>query len=182
GLTTHVRSITFQNDVQIFFFSSRRRHTRSKRDWSSDVCSSDLSRWRSASSATCDCTRSPCTWSHAKPVRRAPIPYGAAAAALAQAGVPRVPAAAHRGVQEHPDPRGAARDRGRGGAGAGRERGGGAVLAHRGAAARACGPHHRPAAAAPHVPALAPETPRTEGRTAGPHALALGSGRTAGEP
>src|SRR5699024_12735425 len=26
-----------------FFFSSRRRHTRSKRDWSSDVCSSDLS-------------------------------------------------------------------------------------------------------------------------------------------
>src|SRR5699024_12042659 len=27
-----------------FFFSSRRRHTRSKRDWSSDVCSSDLTR------------------------------------------------------------------------------------------------------------------------------------------
>src|SRR6266849_7230238 len=26
-----------------FFFSSRRRHTRSTRDWSSDVCSSDLS-------------------------------------------------------------------------------------------------------------------------------------------
>src|SRR5699024_12019571 len=26
-----------------FFFSSRRRHTISKRDWSSDVCSSDLS-------------------------------------------------------------------------------------------------------------------------------------------
>src|SRR5207249_8144525 len=25
-----------------FFFSSRRRHTRSKRDWSSDVCCSDL--------------------------------------------------------------------------------------------------------------------------------------------
>src|SRR5699024_12030097 len=25
-----------------YFFSSRRRHTRSKRDWSSDVCSSDL--------------------------------------------------------------------------------------------------------------------------------------------
>src|SRR5699024_7554717 len=25
-----------------FFFSSRRRHTRSRRDWSSDVCSSDL--------------------------------------------------------------------------------------------------------------------------------------------
>src|SRR5439155_15176377 len=27
-----------------FFFSSRRRHTRWPRDWSSDVCSSDLSR------------------------------------------------------------------------------------------------------------------------------------------
>src|SRR5699024_11810277 len=26
----------------LFFFASRRRHTRSKRDWSSDVCSSDL--------------------------------------------------------------------------------------------------------------------------------------------
>src|SRR2546429_3267199 len=32
------------NDVWIvfFFFSSRRRHTRCSRDWSSDVCSSDL--------------------------------------------------------------------------------------------------------------------------------------------
>src|SRR2546421_8379348 len=28
----------------LFFFSSRRRHTRSDRDWSSDVCSSDLLR------------------------------------------------------------------------------------------------------------------------------------------
>src|SRR5206468_7287035 len=28
----------------IVFFSSRRRHTRSDRDWSSDVCSSDLSK------------------------------------------------------------------------------------------------------------------------------------------
>src|SRR5438128_12665719 len=29
--------------VVFFFFSSRRRHTRCYRDWSSDVCSSDLS-------------------------------------------------------------------------------------------------------------------------------------------
>src|SRR6266496_3052872 len=29
-------------EVYFFFFSSRRRHTRSLRDWSSDVCSSDL--------------------------------------------------------------------------------------------------------------------------------------------
>src|SRR2546429_954510 len=33
-----------------FFFSSRRRHTRCSRDWSSDVCSSDLvlRSWRRA--------------------------------------------------------------------------------------------------------------------------------------
>src|SRR2546422_8610955 len=28
--------------IGLFFFSSRRRHTRCSRDWSSDVCSSDL--------------------------------------------------------------------------------------------------------------------------------------------
>src|SRR5690554_7051467 len=28
--------------IIVFFFSSRRRHTRCGRDWSSDVCSSDL--------------------------------------------------------------------------------------------------------------------------------------------
>src|SRR2546422_6546127 len=28
--------------IVVFFFSSRRRHTRCSRDWSSDVCSSDL--------------------------------------------------------------------------------------------------------------------------------------------
>src|SRR5262245_65029075 len=31
-------------DLSFFFFSSRRRHTRCLSDWSSDVCSSDLSR------------------------------------------------------------------------------------------------------------------------------------------
>src|SRR5256884_4076661 len=30
------------NVMCVFFFSSRRRHTRCSRDWSSDVCSSDL--------------------------------------------------------------------------------------------------------------------------------------------
>src|SRR5215204_6759450 len=30
------------DDKSVFFFSSRRRHTRSLCDWSSDVCSSDL--------------------------------------------------------------------------------------------------------------------------------------------
>src|SRR5690606_35332638 len=32
----------FYCSVFFFFFSSRRRHTRFSRDWSSDVCSSDL--------------------------------------------------------------------------------------------------------------------------------------------
>src|SRR5215471_18760661 len=34
--------MTKARHVYFFFFSSRRRHTRSLRDWSSDVCSSDL--------------------------------------------------------------------------------------------------------------------------------------------
>src|SRR2546429_7149797 len=33
--------------LSLFFFSSRRRHTRCSRDWSSDVCSSDLVRVKS---------------------------------------------------------------------------------------------------------------------------------------
>src|SRR2546422_10943372 len=32
----------FSSVSRSFFFSSRRRHTRCSRDWSSDVCSSDL--------------------------------------------------------------------------------------------------------------------------------------------
>src|SRR6266550_6884686 len=44
-----------------FFFSSRRRHTRCSRDWSSDVCSSDLS-WPSR----------PCEW-RAKRLRGRPV-------------------------------------------------------------------------------------------------------------
>src|SRR6266704_5986878 len=42
-----------KTEQNYFFFSSRRRHTRSKRDWSSDVCSSDLPR----SAATADFAR-----------------------------------------------------------------------------------------------------------------------------
>src|SRR5256885_6803436 len=34
--------------IYVFFFSSRRRHTRLQGDWSSDVCSSDLGCQRSA--------------------------------------------------------------------------------------------------------------------------------------
>src|SRR5206468_7262065 len=36
-----------QQLIFFFFFSSRRRHTRSDRDWSSDVCSSDLDQFGS---------------------------------------------------------------------------------------------------------------------------------------
>src|SRR5207237_6532628 len=36
---------TYVLRVAFFFFSSRRRHTRFKCDWSSDVCSSDLFSW-----------------------------------------------------------------------------------------------------------------------------------------
>src|SRR6266498_1652711 len=49
-----------------FFFSSRRRHTRCGRDWSSDVCSSDLTRcgalaglWRAFGGALADPSKRP---------------------------------------------------------------------------------------------------------------------------
>src|SRR5207237_6425189 len=47
-LYCHARSSVF------FFFSSRRRHTRFKCDWSSDVCSSDLSAAGSGRAKTTD--------------------------------------------------------------------------------------------------------------------------------
>src|SRR5206468_9676636 len=37
-----INSVSGRTRDELFFFSSRRRHTRSDRDWSSDVCSSDL--------------------------------------------------------------------------------------------------------------------------------------------
>src|SRR3712207_7129065 len=39
---TKMRVRNVEDDPHCFFFSSRRRHTRYWRDWSSDVCSSDL--------------------------------------------------------------------------------------------------------------------------------------------
>src|SRR5437764_11333879 len=60
----------------VFFFSSRRRHTRYIGDWSSDVCSSDLA----ISSRPFGCSRdsnpsppSP-SRSRARPVLRVPLP------------------------------------------------------------------------------------------------------------
>src|SRR5207249_6072869 len=46
----------------VFFFSSRRRHTRSKRDWSSDVCSSDLTDARPSGHRACRSGAPPATW------------------------------------------------------------------------------------------------------------------------
>src|SRR5207245_7923772 len=39
---SNVSSLNATKKIFSFFFSSRRRHTRCYRDWSSDVCSSDL--------------------------------------------------------------------------------------------------------------------------------------------
>src|SRR2546422_9106034 len=42
-MSSMVCSFSISNSsLAFFFFSSRRRHTRCSRDWSSDVCSSDL--------------------------------------------------------------------------------------------------------------------------------------------
>src|SRR2546421_1867729 len=56
-----------------FFFSSRRRHTRSDRDWSSDVCSSDLDQ-----RSVVRTDPQPDLWSlwTASPRRRAALPHG----------------------------------------------------------------------------------------------------------
>src|SRR5690606_39986702 len=79
---------------QYFFFSSRRRPTSFSRDWSSDVCSSDLSispcrdRWRaSPRKRRAGWRRAPCpplAW-EAAAKRWAPAPIVAAAASAAPA-------------------------------------------------------------------------------------------------
>src|SRR5699024_11433688 len=49
--------------LRLFFCPSRRRHTRAKRDWSSDVCSSDLSTlMQSAAGISVDGVVGPQTW------------------------------------------------------------------------------------------------------------------------
>src|SRR5690606_40186499 len=56
----------------VFFFSSRRRHTRFSRDWSSDVCSSDLPfEHRITPVVSCGSARR-CTADSASCFRRAP--------------------------------------------------------------------------------------------------------------
>src|SRR5256885_7984794 len=50
-----MRSASCSGLFMVFFFSSRRRHTRLQGDWSSDVCSSDLTRTpcRPSTAETC---------------------------------------------------------------------------------------------------------------------------------
>src|SRR5215471_15529330 len=51
GMWSYTRRLSAEaRSNRRFFFSSRRRHTRSLRDWSSDVCSSDLIVWDKAAS------------------------------------------------------------------------------------------------------------------------------------
>src|SRR5256885_4393250 len=45
-IVSSIKISTIVYSVVVFFFSSRRRHTRLQGDWSSDVCSSDLARPR----------------------------------------------------------------------------------------------------------------------------------------
>src|SRR5256886_12386879 len=47
-----IRDNGLRRHVMCFFFSSRRRHTRFDCDWSSDVCSSDLSLFRNNGDGT----------------------------------------------------------------------------------------------------------------------------------
>src|SRR5216683_5111200 len=58
-----------------FFFSSRRRHTRSDRDWSSDVCSSDLGQVTFAGARR---TKKQCVFAAANKVSRGQVEHQAA--------------------------------------------------------------------------------------------------------
>src|SRR3989449_6569994 len=61
-----------------FFFSSRRRHTRCSRDWSSDVCSSDLV-WRRGAQAAVMVSGNGCAHVYFRPRGGPPTPRSGAA-------------------------------------------------------------------------------------------------------
>src|SRR6266498_3188483 len=59
GVFWQLREVSPEKTEPLFFFSSRRQHTSCGRDWSSDVCSSDLDvRLRAAEHAQSDLERS----------------------------------------------------------------------------------------------------------------------------
>src|SRR5690349_23921427 len=74
----------------LFFFSSRRRHTRSLRDWSSDVCSSDLQAAAGSASAK------PASAATGSPSAKPPAAAGSPAATGFQADWDSLVAAAKR--------------------------------------------------------------------------------------
>src|SRR5260370_20628052 len=84
-----------------FFFSSRRRHTRFKCDWSSDVCSSDLgaatSRGSRASARPASCEQSTPARMTTPPASCAAV--GGAAAGYATTTTSRFPLLARNGPQ-----------------------------------------------------------------------------------
>src|SRR5258706_12112920 len=71
-----------------FFFSSRRRHTRLVSDWSSDVCSSDLSQ-PGASEAFITAAHDAPGWEGQHWTRTVEVPVTTLDALIARHGVPR---------------------------------------------------------------------------------------------
>src|SRR5690348_17747382 len=61
--------------IDVFFFSSRRRHTRWTGDWSSDVCSSDLPPPVQSGGKTAFAAHGPCVWRSQSPSLRGPRSY-----------------------------------------------------------------------------------------------------------
>src|SRR3712207_6925270 len=80
--------ITVVRDCKyLIFFSSRRRHTRYWRDWSSDVCSSDLFPMAMGTRKIGPAVAAGCTMV-AKPAGQTPLSMLALAEILQEAGLP----------------------------------------------------------------------------------------------
>src|SRR2546429_5127111 len=80
-------------EVEIFFFfSSRRRHTRCSRDWSSDVCSSDLNELSAEEKASLVRWKEELAALRAELSRPVPVAHG-----LQEGGVPE---SAHAGIHD----------------------------------------------------------------------------------
>src|SRR3712207_446162 len=88
-----------------FFFSSRRRHTRYWRDWSSDVCSSDLSSSSPSISKTISAGRSETRRAEptaSKKAARAPLELAAPRATTLWPAPGTLAVTAAKGGEDHP--------------------------------------------------------------------------------